>query len=67
MRLKLLHCLMRVVDERETGALASTILCPEAEDRDLVLVGFVHICEFLAELIFGNVGAIGVEDVTVYL
>lgn len=67
MRLKLLHCLMRIVDEREAGALATTILCPEAEDRDLVLVGFVDICKFLAELIFGDVGAIGVEDVTVCL
>lgn len=65
MRLKFLHRLVRVVDERESGALAATILCPEAEDRDLVLVGFVDICEFLAELVFGNVGAVWVEDVTV--
>ena len=37
-RLKLLHRLRRVVDERETCALAAAILCPEAEAGDLVLV-----------------------------
>ena len=67
MRLKLLHRLMRVVDEREARALATSILCPEAEYGDLVLVRFVDICKFLAELVFGNVGAVWVEDVTVYL
>ena len=67
MRLELLHRLVRVVDEREARALATSILCPEAKDRDLVLVGFVDICKFLAELVFGNVGAVGMEDVTVHL
>ena len=41
MRLKFLHHLLRIVDEGEAGALAAAILCPEAEDGDLVLVGFV--------------------------
>ena len=65
MGLKLLHHLMRIVDEREAGALAAAILCPEAEDRDLVLVGFVQLGEFGAELVFGDVGAVWVEDVAV--
>ena len=61
--LKLLHHLVRIVDERETGALAAAILCPEAEAGDLVLVGFVQLCEFGAELVFRDVSAVGVEDV----
>jgi len=64
MRLKLLHHLVRVVDQREAGALATAILCSEAEDGDLIFVGFVELGEFGAEFVFGDVGAIGVEDVT---
>ena len=64
MRLKLLHRLVRVVYQREPGALATTILCPEAEDGDLVFVGFVELGELVAEFVFGDVGAVGVEDVT---
>jgi hypothetical protein len=40
-------------------------LCTQAEDVDLVFVGFVDFGEFGAEIIFGDVGAVGVEDVTV--
>lgn len=36
-----LHRLRAVVDERKTGALATTVVCLEAEDRDIVLLGLV--------------------------
>lgn len=62
--LELLHRLLGVVEERETSALSATELCPETEDGDLVLVGLVETGELLAELILGDVGAAGVEDVT---
>jgi len=64
-RLELLHGLGRVVDEGEAGALATTELGAETEDGDLVLGGLVELGELLAELILGDVGAVGVEDVTV--
>lgn len=63
--LELLHGLGGVVEEGESGALAATVLCPEAEDGHLVLGGLVELGELLAELILGNVGARWVEDVTV--
>jgi hypothetical protein len=63
--LELLHGLSRVVKEGKAGALATTKLCPEAEDGDLVLGGLVELGELLAELILGHVCARWVEDVTV--
>lgn len=64
MRLELLHHLITVVDEREPRALATAVLGAEAEDRDGVFGGFVKLGEFRAELIFRDVGAGGVENVT---
>lgn len=63
MRLELLHHLVAVVDESEPGRLAATVLCAETEAGHLVLVGFVELGEFLAQLVFGDVGAVRVEDV----
>lgn len=63
MRLEFLHGLVRVVDEGEAGALATTVLRTEAEDGNLVLVGLVEVGDLLAEFILGDVGAVGVEDV----
>lgn len=60
MRLELLQHLMRIIDEREPGALPTTVLCPEAEARDLVFIRFVKFCEFLAKFVLGYVGAVGV-------
>lgn len=62
-RLELLQGLLGVVDQSETGALATTVLCAETEDGDLVLVGLVQVGQLLTELILGDVGAVGVEDV----
>lgn len=63
MRLELLQGLLGVVDQSEAGALATTVLCAETEDGDLVLVGLVQVGQLLTELILGDVGAVGVEDV----
>lgn len=62
-RLELLQGLLGVVDQSEAGALATTVLCAETEDGDLVLVGLVQVGQLLPELILGDVGAVGVEDV----
>lgn len=62
-RLELLHGLVGVVDESEAGALATTVLGPEAEAVDLVLAGLVELGKLLAELILGDVGTVGVEDI----
>lgn len=63
--LELLHGLVAVVDEGEAGALATTVLGAETEDGDLVLGSLVQLGQLGAELILGDVGAVGVEDVTV--
>jgi hypothetical protein len=62
--LELLQGLGGVVDEGEAGGLATTELRAQAEDGNLVLLGLVEAAELLAELILGDVGAVGVEDVT---
>lgn len=62
--LELLQGLGGVVDEGEAGGLAATELGAQAEDLDLLLLGLVHGAELLAELILGDVGALGVQDVT---
>ena len=62
-RLELLQGLGGVVDESEAGALTTTVLRAETEDGDLVLVGLVQVGQLLAELVLGDVGAVGVEDV----
>lgn len=63
--LELLHGLVAVVDQGEAGALAATVLGAETEAGDLVLLGLVELGELGAELILGDVRAVGVQDVTV--
>ena len=60
-----LHCLCGFVDESEAGALAATIVCPEAKDGDVLLLCLVKLTELTTELILGDVGAVGVEDVAI--
>lgn len=38
-------------------------MCLESEDGDIVLLGFVELTELAAELVLGNVCAVGVEDI----
>lgn len=64
-RLELLHGLGRVVDKGEAGGLAATELGAQTEDGDLVLAGLVEAGELVTELILGDVGAVGVQNVTV--
>ena len=65
MWLELLQGFWRVVDESETGCLSTTILCLKTENVDLVLVGLVHFGELASEFILGDVGTVGVEDITI--
>ncbi len=64
MRLELLHRLGAVVDEGEAGALAATVLCLEAEDRDVFLLGLVELAELAAEFVLGDVRPVRVQNVT---
>jgi hypothetical protein len=63
--LELLEGLGRVVDKGEAGGLAATELSAQAEDLDLLLLGLVEGADLLAELLLGDVGTTGVEDVTI--
>lgn len=63
MRLEFLHCLDGIVDKGKASGLATTVLSAHAEDVDLIFVGFVHFGEFGAEVIFGDIGAVGVQDI----
>lgn len=63
MRLELLHHLMAIIYQSEASRLASTELCAETEAGDLVFVGFVELGELLTEFVFGDVGAVLVEDI----
>lgn len=65
MWLELLQGFWRVVDESETSCLSATILCLKTENVDLVLVGLVHFGELASEFILGDVGTVGVEDITI--
>lgn len=62
--LKLLHGLGGVVDQGKASGLATTELGSQAENLDLVLLGLVHAAELLAELLLGDVGTAGVQDIT---
>jgi hypothetical protein len=62
--LELLHGLGRVIDKGEASGLATTEVGAETEDGDLVLLGLVEATELLTELLLGDVGAVGVEDIT---
>lgn len=63
MGLELLQGLGGVVDQSEASGLATTVLCAEPEHGNLVLVGLVKVGQLLAELILGDVGTVGVEDI----
>ena len=56
---------MAVVYQSESGRFTSAVLCAETEAGYLVFVGFVELCELLAEFVLGDVGAVGMKDVTV--
>lgn len=65
MGLKLLQSFGRIVDESETSCLSTTKLCLQTEYVDLVFAGLVEFGELASQLVFRDVGTVGVEDVTV--
>ena len=62
-RLELLHSLDGVVDQSKACGLATTVLGAHAEDVDLVGSRFVDFGEFGTQVVLGDIGAVGVEDV----
>lgn len=60
---ELLHGLNGVVDQGEASGLAATVLGAHAEDVDLVGIGLVNFGEFCSEVVLGDIGAVGVEDI----
>ena len=64
MRLKLLQRILGVVDEGEASTLSTTVLCPETENHDLVLLCFVEFGKFGSELVFRDIRTVGVKDIT---
>lgn len=65
MWLEFFQRLVRIINKRKPGALAATVLRSKAEGGDLVLIDFVELSELLAQLVFANIGAIGVKNVAI--
>ena len=64
--LELLHGFGVLVDQGKAGALATTKVCLEAEDGDILLLSLVELAELATEFVLGDVGAVGVEDIAVH-
>jgi len=64
---KFFESLIRVVNQSEASGLATTILCTKTENRDLVFIGLVHLCEPGPEILFGDIGFVGVENIDNHL
>ena len=56
-----------VVDEAEAGGLATTELGAEAEHDGELGIGLVHAANNLGELVLGNIGTAGVDDIDNHL
>ena len=56
-----------VVDEAEAGGLAATELGAEAEHDGELSIGLVHAANNLGELVLGNIGTAGVDDIDNHL
>ena len=64
MGFELLQRLWGIVDESETSCLSTTELSSQTENIDLILIGLVEFGEFGSEFFLGDVGTVGVEDIT---
>jgi hypothetical protein len=64
-RFEFLQCFGRVIDQGETSCLSTTELGLETENVDLVLVGLVEFRKLGSQVVLGDVGTVGVEDITV--
>lgn len=61
--LKLLGVGNGLVDQTETGGLATTELGSEAENGNSVLVSLVNLSQLLSQLILGDVSSVWVQNV----
>ncbi len=61
--LELQQCVLVIVDDAESGRLASAELGAEAEEHDKLRVGLVHAADDALVLGLGDVRATGVDDV----
>jgi hypothetical protein len=61
--LELLGRLQVVVDQSKAGGLSASESGTETEAEDNLLIDLVHLGELLAELILGDVGTSGVDDI----
>lgn len=61
--LELLSSINRVVNETETSGLTTTVLGLQTKNGDGVLLSAVDRSKLLTELILGDVGTVGVQDV----
>jgi hypothetical protein len=62
--LELLQRLWGIVDESETSCLSTTKLSSQTENINLILVGLVEFGELASEFVLGDIGAVGVKDIT---
>lgn len=62
-RLELLGVSSRLVNQTETGRLATTELGSETKHGDSILVGLVQLGQSLSQLVLGDVGSVRVQDV----
>jgi len=58
---------IRVVNQCEPSRLATSILCAETKNGDLVLVGLVQLSELGPEIVLGDIRSVGVENVDNHL
>jgi hypothetical protein len=65
--LEFLQSVVGFVDQSEAGGLSATELGAEPEDGDLALVGLVELSKLRAKLILGDIGSVGVENITIEL
>jgi hypothetical protein len=56
---ELLQRLRRIINERKSSGLSTTILSSKSKDVDFCFVGLVELGKFISELLFRNVGSIG--------
>jgi len=65
--LELLGSLKRIVDQGETGSLATTELGLVAKAEDNFLLSLVHLGELLTELVLGHISTAGMDDIDDHL
>jgi len=53
--LEFFKSLIRVVNQSKASRLATTVLCAETENRDLVLISLVHLSEPSPEIVLGDI------------